>query len=190
MPRAGELGGPGLPGKVRIGEATVTSSAIMEQDRFGRFISHIERAGSNLLEELANKMEQRAKRYAPRRTGRLRQSIRAVVLSNGREARVFSNVPYAGVMELGSKPHLIHGVRANFRWKNGRWFVWNDPRYGPIDDPNTTTGIRAGRGYENWTSTYGATVRHPGTKPHYYFQRAFTETWQEARFVMRKVYSG
>lgn len=189
MLRPGALGGPGLPGKTRIGEATLVSNAVMEQDRFGRFISHIDRAGLNLLQELAGKMESRAKRYAPRRTGRLRQSIRSVVLSNGREARVFSNAPYAGVMELGSRPHLIHGVRANFRWKNGRRFIWNDPRYGPIDDPNIGAGVRADRGYENWSNAYGATVRHPGTKPHYYFQRAFTETWQEARFVMRKVYS-
>lgn len=195
MPGAGALGGPGLPGRVRIGEATLTSSAVMEQDRFGRFISHIERAGTNLLEELADQMEKRAKRYAPKRTGRLRQSIRTVILSNGREARVFSNVPYAGVMELGSKPHMIHGVRANFNWKGGR-FVWNDPRYGPIGeqfDPLVPSARARRHGhrseYQNWTYAYGATVRHPGTKPHYYFARAFTETWQEARLVMRKVYS-
>lgn len=181
MPRAGELGGPALPGRVRIVDATVTSDAVMEQDRFGRFISDLQRSRERFMEALADKMEAKARRYAPRRTGRLKASIRAVVLNNGREARVFSNVPYAGVMETGSRPHLIHGVKANFRMKNGRWFVWNDPRYGPI-------GGR-GHGYKNWTEEFGATVRHPGTKPHYYMRRAFTETWQEARFVMRRVYS-
>ena len=202
VPGPGQLGGPGLPGKVRIADAKLTSSAVMEQDRFGRFISDIERSGSQLLEELADKMESRARRYAPSRTGRLKRSIRSVVLSNGREARVYTDVPYAGVMERGSKPHLIHGVRANFDWKGGR-FVWNDPRYGPIGeqfDPYAPTSRESSlRGhhrrqqrkssYQNWTYAYGATVRHPGTRAQRFMGRAFQETWAEARFVMRKVYS-
>lgn len=185
MARAGELGGPGLPGRVRIAEAELSSHAIMEQDRFGRFISDIERSRGRLLEQLAGKMEDKARRYAPRRTGRLSRSIQAVVLQNGREARVFSNVPYAGVMEAGSRPHLIHGVRKNFKWKHG-FFVWNDPRYGPTDGPETETFKR---GYKNWSSAYGATVRHPGTKPHRFMAQAFHETWAEARFVMREAYN-
>lgn len=186
MPGWGELGGPGLPDRVRIGKATFVSEAVMEQDRFGRFISEIERGGSRLLEDLADKMAKRAARYAPFRTGRLKRSIRSIILSNGREARVFSDVPYAGVMEAGSRRHLIHGVRANFDWKHGR-FVWNDPRYGPIDGPQTETHKR---GYQNWTYAYGATVNHPGTKPHLFFRRAFNETWAEARVVMRQAYPG
>lgn len=183
LPGAGRLGGPGLPDRVRIGHATFHSNAIMEQDRFGRFISDIERGEHRLLENLVDKMKERAQRYAPYRTGRLKRSIRSVVLGNGREARVYSDVAYAGVMEEGSRPHDIHGVRANFRWKKGR-FVWNDPRFGPVDANNPDDV------YQNWTSTYGATVHHPGTKPHLFFSRAFHETWAEGRIIMRRSFPG
>lgn len=183
LPGAGALGGPGLPDRVRIGHATFYSHAVMEQDRFGRFINEIERGSDRLLEDLAEKMETRAQRYSPYRTGRLKRSIRSVILANGREARVYSDVPYAEVMESGSRPHLIHGVRANFRWKGGR-FRWNDPRYGPAED------ALPGEEYINWSRTYGATVRHPGTKPHLFFSRAFHETWADARLVMRRAYPG
>lgn len=201
-PGAGALGGPGLPGKVRIGQAQLTSSTVMEHDNFNRFIKDIERSGHRFMEELGNDMEKRAKRYAPFRTGRLRNSIKAVLYDNHKRLRVLSNVPYAGVMEHGSQAHLIHGVRANFDWKKGR-FVWNDPRYGPIGekfDPNNPAGGREAsiRGhhrrqrrkseYQNWTYAHGATVRHPGTNPYDYFGRAFRETWPEARTVMRKAY--
>jgi hypothetical protein len=198
----GSIGGPGLPDRVRIAESTIQTNAIVEQDRWGRFIKEAERSGDRLMEELTERMADRAKRYAPNRTGRLRNSIEPWVSPNGREGRVFSDVPYAGVMESGSKPHLIHGVRANFNWAGGR-FVWNDKRYGPIGedfrDYDRSGGTEARRRnhhyrrrhkrYENWTYEHGATVRHPGTKPHMFFARAFHETWAEARFIMRKTYS-
>lgn len=176
----GSIGGPGLPDKVRIAEATLHSRSVMEQNRMGHFISDIQRSGTKLMEQLGEKMESKAKRYAPVRTGRLRASVKYVMLTNGREIQLYSDVPYAGVMEKGSRPHLIHGVRANFDWKGG-YFVWNDPHFGPIEDNRT-------RRYENWSAAHGATVHHPGTKPHLFMARAFTETWQEARFVMRQVY--
>lgn len=181
MPRPGALGGPGLPGRVRIADATLTTRSVVEQDRFGHFISEIQRSGDRLMEQLGQKMEDKAKRYAPVRTGRLRNSIHYSMTNHGREVYLTSNVPYAGVMESGSRPHQIHGVRANFDWKGGR-FVWNDPHFGPVGSSDS--------GYQNWTWAHGATVRHPGTKPHRYMARAFHETWQEARFVMRQVYPG
>lgn len=198
LPGPGQLGGPGIPGKVRIAEGEFTTQAIMEQDRWGRFISEAERAGDRLMDELTDKMADKAAQYAPMRTGKLRRSIKPWVSTDGREGRVYSDAPYAEVMESGSRPHLIHGVRANFDWKGGR-FVWNDRRYGPIGGPSGPSGNaearrrnryrRAGSsGYKNWTYTHGATVRHPGTKPHLFFSRAFHEVWQEARLIMRKVY--
>lgn len=165
--------------RIRITDAVLVSHAIMEQDRFGRFINEAERGGDRLLEMLSDKMQSRASRYAPKRTRRLARSIQTVILGNGREARVFSDVPYAGAMEHGSRPHLIHGVRANFRWKHG-YFRWNDPRYGPISPDSND--------YQNWTEGGGATVRHPGTKPHLFMSRSFHETWGEARLVMRQAY--
>jgi hypothetical protein len=157
----------------------------MEQDRFGHFINEIERSGDRLLEDLTQKMEDRAQRYAPYRTGKLKRSIRSVILTNGREARVYSDVPYSEVMESGSRPHLIHGVRASFDWSGGR-FVWNDPHFGPAEQIGRTLH----GDYVNWSIAHGATVRHPGTKPHLFFARAFHETWAEARFVMRRAYPG
>lgn len=176
--RPGTLGGPGLPDRVRIGECKIESKAVLEQDRWGHFISKAERSGDDLMEELQRKMEYKAKQYAPVRTGRLRRSIKARLFNHKRELRLGSDVPYTGVMEEGSRPHLIHGVRAKFDWRGGE-FDWRDFRYGPVG---------SGRPYENWTRAYGATVRHPGTKPHRFFAQAFTETWQEARFIMRRVY--
>lgn len=151
----------------------------MEQDHWGHFIREAERSGERLMEMLGDKMEQKARRYAPIRTGKLRASIRVVMLNNGREVRLFSDSPYAEVMESGSRPHLIHGVKANFPWKGG-YFVWDDPKF----------KVGKGRGYRNWTEEHGATVRHPGTRPHRFFARAFTETWGEARLVMRRAYGG
>lgn len=176
--RPGTLGGPGLPGRVRIGEAQMTTNAVMESDEFNRFIALAERSGDRLMEDLANKFEDRAQRYAPMRTGRLKRSIKAVLLNNNRELRIVTDVPYARVMEEGSRPHPIHGVRATFTWKGGT-FVWNDPRYGPVG---------SGKRYENWTPGYGATVRHPGTKGHFFFRRSFMETFAEARTVMARAY--
>lgn len=184
MPLPGELGGPGLPGKTRIGAAELTSNVVIEHDNFNRFVKDIERSGDRLMEDLAQKFEERARRKAPVRTGRLRNSIRSVLYDRNRRLVVWSDVPYAGVMESGSRPHYIHGVRANFRWKGG-FFVWNDPRFGPIDGPQTLTHKR---GYQNWSYAHGATVHHPGTKPHHFFRDAFRETWLEAASVMRKDY--
>lgn len=172
------LGGPGLPDRVRITEAQLVSNAVMESDEFNRFIALAERGGTRLMEDLADKMESRAKRYAPYRSGRLRRGIRAILLNNNRELRVVTDVPYGWVMEEGSRPHFIHGVRANFEWKGGR-FVWNNPRFGPVG---------SGKRYENWSPGYGATVRHPGTKAHYFFRRSFQETFAEARIVMARAY--
>lgn len=199
MPGFGQLGGPGLPGKVRIAKSQLTSSTVMEHDNFNQFIKDIERSGHRFMEDLGNKMEKRAKTYAPMRTGRLRSSIKAVVYDNHKRLRVLSDVEYAGVMEHGSRPHMIHGVRANFDWKHGR-FVWNDPRYGPIGEDFREDGSRESRrrghyrrqhrksAYQNWTYEHGATVRHPGTKPYEFFGRAFRDTWPEARTVMRQAY--
>lgn len=179
MPAPGQLGGPGIPGNTRIAQATISTNSIMEQDRWGHFISEIERAPDRVMEQLAEKLQDKAQRYAPVRTGRLKRSLRARVINHGREVVLTSDVPYAIVMEEGSRPHQIHGVRATFEWKGGT-FKWDDPRF--KFNPGK-------RGYQNWTWEHGATVRHPGTKPHRFMARAFNETWQEARFILRRVYS-
>jgi hypothetical protein len=188
----GTFGGPGLPGRTRIGKATMVTDAVMEQDSMGRFIKEIDRKGDNLMDILADKMEERATALAPVRTGRLRRSMKGVVMPGGREARLLTDVPYAIVMEDGSRPHLIHGVKANFRWKNGsRRFIWNDPRFGPVDGMSADEIDKVNssdHGYVNWSQQYGATVRHPGTKPRKFMFKAWEATWLEARLIMREVY--
>lgn len=164
------------------GEITLTSSAVMERDEFGRFIAKVRSGGEELMESLATDFEGRARRYAPIRSGRLRRSIQAIVTNGYREVRVVSDVPYARYMEEGTRPHLIRGVRANFRFdNNSRFFRWNNFRYGPYG---------SGKLYENWSFAQGATVRHPGTKGYFFFRRAYRETMAEARTRMRQAYRG
>ena len=166
-----------------MGQATFTSSALMRRDDMGRFIAQIERGGERLMEDLADGFESRARRYAPVRTGRLRRSIRALLLKGYREIVVVSDVPYATYMESGTRPHLIRGVKANFSFDNGsQFFRWKNYRYGPI-------GTDINR-YENWTHSGGAIIRHPGTKPKYFFRRAYRETMADARVSMRNAYRG
>jgi HK97 gp10 family phage protein len=160
--------------------ATFNSNAVMRRDDLGRFISQIERGGERLMSDLANDFEDRARRYAPMRTGRLRRSIKALIMNGYREVRVVSDVPYAEYMESGTRPHRISGVRANFRFKNGtQFFRWVNYKYGPYG---------TNKFYENWSFPTGATVRHPGTKAHYFFRRAYRETMADARVTMRKAY--
>jgi hypothetical protein len=160
-----------------VGTAQFVSQGYIERDDFGRFMKKIERGGEQFLDAVANDFENRARRYAPVRTGRLRASIRALV--SGQTVYVVSNVDYARHMEYGTRPHPIPGVTANFRWRKG-WFVWNDPRYGPYG----TTGGH----YENWDES-GATVQHPGTRAYLFFTRAYREVLAEAPVTLRKAYN-
>lgn len=163
-----------------VGEVTLTSQAIMERDEFGRFVARIRSGGEALMEQLATDLEGRARRYAPIRSGRLRRSIHALVMNGYREVRVVSDVPYAKYMEEGTGPHLIRGVRANFRFdNNSRYFTWYNYRFGPYG---------SGKEYENWSPATGATVRHPGTRAHFFFKRAYRETMAEVPARMKAAY--
>ena len=164
------------------GDVVLQSKAVMERDEMGRFVARIREGRERLMNELADDLETRARRYAPVRTGRLRRSITSLILNGYREVRVVSDVPYAGYMEEGTAPHLISGVRKNFRFDNkSRRFRWNNYKYGPYG---------SGKEYENWSYATGATVRHPGTKGHFFFKRAYRETMAEARIKMRQAYRG
>lgn len=164
-------------------EATLTSNAVLRRDNFGRFLRQIESGGERLMEDLAIDFENRARRYAPVRTGRLKRSIQAILLNGYRTIHLVSDAPYARYMEEGTRPHLIRGVRRNFRWRGKtRLFVWNNPEYGPIGTDNSR--------YENWTWEGGATVRHPGTRGYFFFRRAYRETMADARISMQRAYRG
>jgi Bacteriophage HK97-gp10, putative tail-component len=183
VPGPGEWGGPGLPGRVRITKATLQSESIIESDRWGNFIKRAERAGDEVVEEIGRRMQRRARAYAPKRTGKLRRNIKYFISERGGARSVTlgaPKVPYAVVMEKGSRAHAIHGVKANFTWEGGD-FEWINFKYGPV-------GTK--RGYANWTGEHGATVWHPGTQPYKFFERAYRDTWPEARQILRETYPG
>jgi phage gpG-like protein len=62
-------------------------------------------------------VERRAKQLCPRRTGRLARSITRQLEKH--KAIIGSNVDYAPVVELGSKPHLIQPNKAGALWWAG-----------------------------------------------------------------------
>lgn len=147
------------------------SRAIMERDRFGQFISAIERAGDDLLEDYANKMSRSAKEKAPVRSGRLRDGIMPVRLGHN-EWRVVSTAPHAMPIEKGARPHPISAYVRFFWEKQGR--VWMHP-----DE------------YFNLTGHAGADpIMHPGNAAQPYLEPAFEQWWPELRADMRRRYPG
>ncbi len=182
-------------------EGQIVSSSIMEQDRWGRFVSDAERSADKLLEKLGVLMTQRARKHAPVRTGTLRRSIRPFKFST-REVRVGSNVSYARFHEEGTKgPYLIHGVKADFKWqKKGRRFIWNHYMFGPVGDGGASFVLKGGSmvrtaastgAYQNWTYAHGATIVHPGIRnPSRFLSKAYDDVWPVARKIMRETYGG
>lgn len=106
--------------------------------------ANIDAAITHLLERLAFEIEADAKAACPVKTGRLAASIEHEV--NGQVARIGSNVPYAGIVELGSGPHIIRAVRARVL-------------------ANRETG-----------EIFGPVVHHPGTPAQPYLRPALLRT--------------
>lgn len=96
---------------------------------------------------------------APRKTGRLRKSIRKVV--RGYEAYVFPTAPYAAYVEFGTRPHIIRPVRA----KALRF----ETRTGEI--------------------VFTRLVRHPGTKPKRFIRETVEEVVRRIPAFWREVWS-
>jgi len=105
------------------------------------------------METKVRRVVSRAKRLAPKKTGRLRSSIRMDRrASSGRFAsrstpitsyEVSANTPYAGYVHEGTKPHII-------RVKNASVLTDGTTFFGPV-------------------------VRHPGTRPNPFLSRALQE---------------
>lgn len=109
------------------------------------------------LEIAARQVMNRAKVLAPVRTGRLRGSIRIEarrLLSLRSVYTIGSDVSYARYVHDGTRPHTIRPKRA-YTLSRGRKpalsFVWNGRR------------------------VFYAKVRHPGTKPRPFLDRALRE---------------
>jgi len=99
------------------------------------------------------------KEKAPKRTGKLRKSIRKVRRSF--EAYVFPTVPYALYVEYGTRPHLIRPVRASV--------LRFETRSGEI--------------------VYTRLVRHPGTKPQPFIRETAEEVQRRIPMFWREVWS-
>ncbi len=83
-----------------------------------------------------------AKAYAPKRTGRLAESIEFHL--DGHTLIVAAHTPYAAYVELGTRPHVIMPRNAlALRWYDGGGF--------PV---------------------FARIVHHPGTRPEPYLRRA------------------
>jgi len=110
-------------------------------------------------DKLADYAYKTMKKKAPKRTGKLRKSIRRV--RRGFEAYVFPTVPYAMFVEYGTRPHLIRPVRASVLR-----FV---SRSGQV--------------------VYTRLVRHPGTKPQPFIRETAEEVRRRIPMFWREVWN-
>lgn len=111
----------------------------------------------------------KAKELVPRRTGNLGRTIRLGTVTDHSVTIVAGgdqNVGYAGVVEFGSKPHVI-----NARRKKALMFSLN-PTFGRTGNTRLSGSVRtpfrtkAGRAAAN--VIFRKSVHHPGTRPHPY----------------------
>lgn len=131
----------------------VTARASINAYPSGRVAISIRPQVARVTERKVNRTVQAAKSYAPVRTGRLKRSIFSRARNSaGRfvasgsvsicSYEIVVAVPYAGFVTRGTKPHIIRS--------KGPW---------PLRNPETG-------------QVFGRVVRHPGTRPNDYLQRA------------------
>ena len=99
------------------------------------------------------------KEKAPKRTGKLRKSIRKV--RRGFEAYVFPTAPYAVFVEFGTRPHIIRPVRAQA--------LRFETRTGEV--------------------VFTRLVRHPGTKPKRFIRETVEEVIRRVPTFWREVWN-
>lgn len=103
--------------------------------------TRLEKAVKRLVRSSGDYAEQQMRKRAPKRTGRLRKSIRKRVNLATLEVEVGPTVPYAVYVEYGTRPHTITPVRAEaLRFQVGT------------------------------TVVFAKLVRHPGTKPRWFIR--------------------
>lgn len=100
-------------------------------------------------DEIGPKIAQKLSQNAPKVTGRLAGSIRyqRETAAGAVEIQFHSNVPYAGYVIGGTKPHIIEPVAA-------RALHWHDTRGADV---------------------FAMVVHHPGTKPNPFNQRTLDD---------------
>lgn len=145
------------------------SSDVIVRDNFGRFIADIDGAATKTVEDSLNVGIRAARRAAPSRTGRLKGSFVAAVLS--RTSGVFlNNAPYAGAQDQGARRHAIP-ARVSFFWdKMGRRWMW----------PET---------YERVTGHAGADpIDHPGNPATHFMDAGYDAIKRRMPEILRRNY--
>lgn len=114
---------------------------------------------AKVLEDAAMEIVDKARKYAPKKTGRLMRSIQKHRVG-GFGYKVSAGAPYAAYMEFGTRAHIIVPRRAralHFFTKTGE-------------------------------EVFTTRVHHPGTKPFAYMRRAVEEVMRRlSALVMRNV---
>lgn len=112
------------------------SGTVVLRDEMGRFVSHLERGGQDMLAEMAKDGANISRALAPQghkpdqRTPRIVDSITSSV--QGNQARWGSSARHALAQEFGARPHPIT-AEVEFFWEK-HWRMWK-PGPGEIDHP-------------------------------------------------------
>lgn len=141
------------PGGTRVTAKVVMTPA--EQERWSRIFI------TDKVDDLSQRLLDAARQEAPVKTGLLRSKLRVepfrMTGPNKGEGGVGvskEDVPYAGYVRWGTRPHVI-------RARNAKYLRFYWPRVGRV--------------------VFFKKVNHPGTKPNYFLERALNRVARELR---------
>jgi HK97 gp10 family phage protein len=147
---------------------------------------------SKFLEESAKMVFDEVKNHAPVKTGRLRESISLIKVSDLHYV-VGSPLEYAVFVERGTRPHIIRPKRARaLRFVVGGETVFaarvvQPSRGGLVITPKQRRALR----FEIPRSVvYAKRVEHPGTEPQPFFQRALQKYRSQWKRIWKSVMGG
>jgi hypothetical protein len=147
---------------------------------------------SKFLEESARTVFEEVKNRAPARTGRLRESITLVRVSDLHYV-IGSPLEYAVYVERGTRPHTIRPRRARaLRFEVGGQTVFaarvvQPSRGGLVITPKRRRALR----FETPRSVvFAKKAEHPGTEPRAFFQRALQKYRAQWKRIWRSVMGG
>lgn len=147
-----------------------TSTTVKVRNQMGQFISHIEAAARETVDDIVTDGAELSRDFAPERTGALKDSITPIVLS--RTSGLWqATAPYAMAQETGAVPHKIVGSPdlAFFWEKKGRDFIPASALF-PLDPTRVTI------------------INHPGNPATHFLQRGYDAVKQRAAGIMKKNY--
>lgn len=153
------------------------SNTILKRNNFGQFAAKCDKAAEGTITEILNRGARTSRSMAPsgpkgsytKKPGYipLKRSIR-IIRQGPTRGYWESTAPHAMHVEFGTSAHPISG-KLRFWWDaRGRWFNWNDPRFGPAED-----WIGGTPKHVNWTRSEGVRIEHPGTKAQPFLRPAY-----------------